>query len=1135
MHTVSYENAPSGWNEALPLGNGHFGGMMFFEDNKLTLAMNHYEVYYRKLHRYSQAYSSGERRPYRKMYGRTYEELKERAREMYRDPEREPLFLYGDALSEHNLHRRYGKPAGGVSHYPTGELALYPSSELADPDRYVLQLDVEQACVRLRIEQGEDELEACTIIAQDGDYVLCEIRQTCPSLLEAVSLSLPARRYAEMATDYWQVDDTTFCYRGSFYPDGEDREANEPFSFLVMTRIAGAKGIADISADGMRIRLEAAEPSLTLLTTVVTEAPDLEAAALERLNREAARVERLKASHRAHWTRFWERSSVSLPDPLLEDLWHINLYAIACSSGKGGSMGEQACGLNGLWDIKQPTKWGSMWYWDVNIQAAFWPLYTANHLEIAEAFNDGLLSYAGEAERMAREFYGQDGIAGDYPHALYYSIWPWCAQFLWDYYRYSLDRQFLKEKAYPLFKRILRFFEGIVEADGESGTYAVFPDISPEQGPLTRNSVSTLSTVKHLLRIAIEANRLLGESEEDCRRWSELAERLAPYPAGESKRYGPVLRDSEWAPADMHLRHPSLLMPIYPIGELSKHSAPELRQLAENTLRYAEHHTEYGVFQFGWLSCAASRLGKGNAALRLLYEQGIDLSLRSNGLFAEETERWMNYCNITNEPLYHPHMMEASGEVVAAINEMLLQSWSGAIEVFPAIPSGEPEPEQMAGLYAHEVGHKVRHYAKWDECSFRNLLAAGAFEVSAALREGRTAWIRLKSKAGQRAVLVHPFGPEVEAAVARMDESGWSRIPHHLEQGRLVFGTEAGGEYAVYPAAIAVDGLSLLLCGEAGAEAVAAGAAAGQWDEPGRSDNPGEAGLSGDAGRTGEVGQCGEKGQFGDAGHSGVADQSGEMGQYGKIGQSGEVRQSSETGLYSEAGQSGVAGKADARRQTAVQGSNRTSPRVREAHTGRRVFLGKDWDTRHYQLLDHFTFDYYAGNYRESRLAAYRIDCGPGKWVKDYGEALPRQVHMDGIVGQTFRPLTPQMAFTPYAGFGWAAAGELIAEDRGAPDELRRDFIGGTEEATLLIELPRGRYDLLFVSGDSASPSYTIVEIEGQSVWQSERPLRAGEFATDIVPIAQKRDGFAAIRFRAGEGLPWRVNVLIVNKNYPYL
>ncbi|WP_254636292.1 hypothetical protein, partial [Lysinibacillus sp. GbtcB16] len=72
----------------------------------------------------------------------------------------------------------------------------------------------------------------------------------------------------------------------------------------------------------------------------------------------------------------------------------------------------------------------------------------------------------------------------------------------------------------------------------------------------------------------------------------------------------------------MHLRHPSLLMPIYPIGEINQYSEASLRERAENTLRYAENHTEYGVFQFGWLSCAASRLGQGNMALRLLYEQG---------------------------------------------------------------------------------------------------------------------------------------------------------------------------------------------------------------------------------------------------------------------------------------------------------------------------------------------------------------------------------------------------------------------------------------------------------------------------------------------------------------------------------
>lgn len=690
MTTVTFNHAPSGWNEALPLGNGHFGGMMYFEDQRLTIALNHYEVYYRKLHRYSKKYLQGEGRDYSVQYGRTFEQLKERAKEMYRDPGEGPIFLYGDALSNSSMYRKYGKPHGGTSHYPTGEIHLHPSTELEEPDSYSLQLDVGKGVVHLQIEKEDKKLDASTFVAQDHDDLVTEIRQTSGSLLESIVLTVPARRYVDMSVTYHQHNESTFYYVGSFYPYGEDKEAYRSFSFIVMLRLIGAKGSLECSPDNASIRLLDAEECLTLLTTVVTEeqADDLLHTALQRSNKSKERIMDMKKYHQKHWRSFWERSSVTLPDKLLEDLWHINLYALACCSGRGGTMPEQACGLNGLWDIKQPTKWGSMWYWDVNIQAAFWPLYTANHLEVAEAFNEGLLTYAANAEKMAKQFYGLEGIAGDYPHALYFSIWPWCAQFVWDYYRYSMDMGFLREKAYPLFQRIARFFEGYLQYNAEKGQYEVFPDISPEQGPLTRNSTCTLASVKYLLQIAAEANEQLDEAAEDRYKWREIANRLAPYPCGISSHYGDVLLDSDWAPADLHLRHPSLLMPIYPIGEINKYSDMSLRQRAENTLRYAEENTEYGMFQFGWLSCTASRMGQGDTALRLLYEQGIDLSLRCNGLFAEETERWMNYCNITNEPLYHPHMMEASGEIVAAVNEMLLQSYNGVIEVFPAMPQG---------------------------------------------------------------------------------------------------------------------------------------------------------------------------------------------------------------------------------------------------------------------------------------------------------------------------------------------------------------------------------------------------------------------------------------------------------------
>ncbi|RKN82145.1 glycosyl hydrolase family 95 catalytic domain-containing protein [Paenibacillus ginsengarvi] len=1034
MHTITYDNAPSGWNEALPLGNGRFGGMMFFEDHTLTMAMNHYEVYYQKLHRYSKTYRSGNKRDFSRMYGFTFEELKRRVTEMYRNPEEGPFYLYGDSFSANNFYRRYGKPSGGVTHYPTGEIRLYPSSELAEPDNYSLRLSVETAQVDLRIEKGERYLDTRTFIADCEDVVVTQIRQTGGELVPAIEMSVPARRYADMTVHYGQADDTTFYYTGSFYSDGEDKERFGPFTFLVMTKLVGAKGQAVITEDAIRVNLHDAGENVTILTTVVTEeeTADLLQTALRRMDGIASRVAAITERHEAYWRSFWKRSSVSLPDSMLEDLWHVNLYAIACSSGKGGRMYEQACGLNGLWDIKQPTKWGSMWYWDVNIQAAFWPLYTANHLEVAEAFNDALLSYTAAAEAMAEQFYGLEGYAADYPHALYLSIWPWCAQFLWDYYRYSMDEAFLREKAYPLFKQLVRFFEGYLQYDAAQDRYDVFPDISPEQGPLTRNSVSTLATLRYLLKMTAEASLTLGEPEAERTAWAALADRLAPYPTAISGTYGDVLRDSEWAPADLHLRHPSLLMPIYPIGEIDRYSEETLRKRAENTLRYAERHTEYGVFQFGWLSAAASRLGKGNTALRLLYEQGIDLSLRPNGLFAEETERWMNYCNITNEPLYYPHVMEASGEVVAAVNEMLLQSYGGVIDVFPAVPTGESEPERMIGLYEHDVAKQVRTYPKWHDCAFRDLLAVGAFEVSAAMIQGRTAWVRLKSLAGSRATVRNPFATSAKVAVSRLEGREWLPAESRLDGDVIVFDTEKGCEYALHPAEESIAAL---------------------------------------------------------------------------LAEKPRVR------------------------------LDEARPRVHVAHTNRRVYVGKNRDTLHDKLLDHFTFDYVAGNHRESRLAAYRLDFGVPKerLDKDYAEALPRQVHRDqGILGQAFRKMTADTVFSPRSGIGWACADGLSAADSGGPDLLRRDSVGGTEERTFVLELPRGRYDALIVTGDYGSATYTEIEVS-QIVWKPERTLRAGEFASTIVPVDQRKDGYAQIRFRTKAGEKWNVCLIIVNKNYTYL
>lgn len=244
-------------------------------------------------------------------------------------------------------------------------------------------------------------------------------------------------------------------------------------------------------------------------------------------------------------------------------------------------------------------------------------------------------------------------------------------------------------------------------------------------------------------------------------------------------------------------------------------------------------------------------------------------------------------------PLYHPFMMEGSGELVAAVNEMLLQSYRGVIEVFPAVPAGEGEPERLRGVYEHDADKVTRAYAAWDDCRFDGLLAVGAFEVSAERRGGRTSWVRIRSRAGGPLVLRNPFGHGQQVNVSRLGDGGVSvEQPYGMtDDGLISFDTAVGGEYRVYAESAASVGET--------AEALA--------------------------------GAC-------------------------------------------------------------VQAEPFAAPRIHYAHTGRRVVLGKDRDTDGSRLLDHFTFDNYAGNRRESRLAAYRLDFGVGTEFlsKVYTRALPR-------------------------------------------------------------------------------------------------------------------------------------------------
>lgn len=766
MHQILFKNCENSWKNALPLGNGVFGAMAFYKDNALSLPMNHYEIYYTISDSVLPA-DILRNTPDEENPGKIHQKFYEKA--LHNIPkENEPFYYY-------RLDRSTWKPGDTsffTSSYPaTGELEFIFDESLKGGDSR-LRLDVESAEVFLSLEKTKIK----TIIARE-DLMINEVHGGGVREIKLIYPDSRDRDYPDII--YKEINDKTFAYTVNI-PLNE----NKSLHFAGIIRLTGAR--AHLSDNS--IIIDNADESFTVITGIFTnyKYTDPLAEGLSLMDKYESSLADIYKEHSKYWSDFFGRSAVNLPDKFLERVYYINQYALDCSSGKDGVMKHHACGLNGLWDIRHPNLWGSMWYWDVNIQAAFAGVFSSNRLDLGKVFSDGLLTYVDLAERFAKNVHNMSGAAFDYPYHIYYSTWPWCAQYLWSQYEYSQDKQYLRNEAYPLFLKLCKFACELFQFDESRGEYVVYPDISPEQGPLSHNTVITIASVKYMLKFTLEAAKILGDENELLEKVRKLLSGLPEYPTV-TDDWGTRFKDSEDAPANLWIRHPSMLMPIFPTGEINMDSPKELRDIAINSVRYLEENCEIGVFQVSWLAAVSARMGDGQRALRLLYEMGIDHLLRSNGLAAEENERFMNYCLIARQPLYYPCMMEFTGEMLAAVNEMLMQSDGGIIRLFPAMPSGDPEYDRLIkrGHPLNEYTARYNEYPAWENVSFDKLLARGAFEVSSELKDSKVTYLKITSKAGGRVKITSPYS--LSGIVEGTEYS--------LNNNVLEFDTEAGACY----------------------------------------------------------------------------------------------------------------------------------------------------------------------------------------------------------------------------------------------------------------------------------------------------------------------------------------------------
>lgn len=751
-HSVHFKNADNYWDNALPMGNGCYGGMLFYDEGKLHMPINHYEVYY-TVSANVRPQDKKKPLPPEEEWGKTYAESQVMA-DNNQPAEGEPFCYYREHRADAFDPTEYAEENISGANPSTGELVFSFDETLKDAEQS-LTLYVENAAISLDLTKDDKKLQIHTITARE-DCIVNKVVQT-EKLVKSIHLDMtPYRDQDEATVVYQQLKPDLFAYTVTRILKNSDKS----FVFTGVVRLIGATGTLCESENGADISIQEAEQEFYILTGVYTQWRYTDTlqqgiAAIQDLD-----VDRMYAEHQAYWKAFFERSSICLPDKFLEHSYFVNQYALDCSSGKNGIMYHHACGLNGLWDVRRPCLWESIWYWDVNIQAAFAGTFSSNRLDLAKVFSDGFLSYEKHIEKFTKKHHNVPGLALDYPALNYYCILPWCAHYMWFLYEYSMDEEYLRNEAYPMFLKLCTFAVEIMQYDPKTDTYFLYPDISPEQGPLAHNTVSSIATIKYMLQFTLKAAEILGDESVLLEKVRELLNKMPAYPVSNDSNWGVHMKDSPDAPDNLWIRHPGMLMPVFPVGEYSAGNGdPEMLKIFSNTVDYLEERCEIGVFQGSWLVAAAARLGRGQTALRLLYERGMDHMLRSNGLCAEETERFVFFCSLNRQPLYYPCMMEYTGEMLAAVNEMLLQSHDGTIRVFPALPDGDKEWERMIrnGFSVTEYIDRCAEYPAWKDVRFDKLLAKGAFEVSASLTEGKLDFIKVHSQKGGKVRIASPY------------------------------------------------------------------------------------------------------------------------------------------------------------------------------------------------------------------------------------------------------------------------------------------------------------------------------------------------------------------------------------------
>ncbi len=416
----------------------------------------------------------------------------------------------------------------------------------------------------------------------------------------------------------------------------------------------------------------------------------LESAKKELLEAAELGYEALLGEHVAWWKAYWKKSGVVLPDPALEKTYYRSWYLFASCSRKG----FYPMPLQGVWtaDNDRIPPWKGDYHHDTNTQLSYQAFLKANRLDEGRVFIDYLWDMRDVFRRFAKDFFGVDGILlpscstldgkpiGGWAH---YAFSPtmtiWAAQSFDEYYLYTGDLAFLKKYAYPYLREVGEGIFGLLEE--RNGKLYLPLSSSPEIFDATReaylepNSNFDLALLKYLYKTLLGYCQIL---RKDGGRYASILEKLDELAVDDE---GVMLLDKTQRLPESH-RHFSHVMGMYPL-HLINYDTEENKRIYESTLLHLEQlGTGWWVgFSFAMSAQLYAMAQKGNAAYEKLriFTKGF---VAENGFHLNGDFKNYGFCQWH----YRPFTLESLFGYCDALQELLLQDHQGYIHLFPAIP-----------------------------------------------------------------------------------------------------------------------------------------------------------------------------------------------------------------------------------------------------------------------------------------------------------------------------------------------------------------------------------------------------------------------------------------------------------------